>query len=282
MQNNISYASRLITLAVLICALALASAVSAGRESGALESFRQKRLPKIVPSSLLSLVEKRVKEQPGISPKELAAYANSILAHEGFNYEFDLCEVVGKSKRESSTPGTSLPKTYLLPMTSVKGEKITFRIADENREGLCGQCYFSIPCFNVTRRDMLMVSKGRQYRLKRSEQMYLDEMSLVDETMKRALRTWQVPYATVPVGISHDGKKLYLNLTYDAEDVVFGKLVLEISETGLRIEARDEVNVKEGEWIKEHPTDPKNAYLSFMRFRVGNQSYIIRFSAPCT
>jgi hypothetical protein len=285
MRANISYALRFILLFLVVCAFVLGSVVCAKRESGAHKSSEQKNLPKIVPSSLLSLVARRKKEQPGISPKELVAYANMILAHEGFDYEFDLCEVaVGAGKPGVNAPGTSPPKTYLLPMTSVNGEKITFRIAGgDNMEGLCGQCFFRIPCLNVTRQDMLIVSKGRQYHLKRSKQMLLDEMSLVDDTMKRALRTWQVPYDAVPVGISQDGRKLYLDLTYEGkDDDAFGKLILEISETGLRIEARDEVKLKEGEWIKEHPTDPKNAYLSFMRFRVEGQTYIVRFSAPCT
>jgi hypothetical protein len=282
MQKNISYQPRLISICVLMCALVLSGVASAQREVGARQPAAQKRLPRIVPSSLLSLLERRIKEQPGLSPQELAAYANSILAHEGFNYKFDLCEIARKGEPDASKPGASQPKTFLLPMTSVEGEKLTFRITGENPEGLCGQCYFSIPCLNVTGRDMLMVSKGRQYRLKRSEQMYLDEMSLVDETMNRALRTWQVPYETSPLGISPDGRKLYLDLTYDAEDKGLAKLVLEISETGLRVAAREELNLKEGELIEEHPTDPKNSYLSFMRFRVGDQSYIIRFSAPCT
>jgi hypothetical protein len=280
MRKNISST---ISIFVLICALlALAGAVSAKREAGAHQASAQKHLPKIVPSSLLSLVAREMREHPGMSPKELAAYANAILPHIGFNYEFDLCEIVGKANLDGSTLGNSQRKTYLLPMTQSSGGAITFRIDDENLEGLCGECFFRIACLNVTRRDLLMISKGRRYRLKRSKQMALDEMSLVDETMKRALRTWQVPYQSVPLGISQDATKLYLELRDEGERDVFEKLALEISETGLRIQARDEVNLKEGEGIEQHPIDPKNAYLSFMRFRIGDQSYIIRFSGPCT
>jgi hypothetical protein len=281
MPKNISYAQRLISPLVLVCVLVLAGAVCAERESGRLASTAQKRPPKIVPSSLLTFIERRAQEQPGISPKELAAYANTILAHEGFNYEFDACEIGRAGKHGVDAPGASEGQTYLLPMTSVKGEKITFRVASVNMEGLCGECFFRIPCLKVTKRDMLMVSKGRRYSLKRSHQMRLDEMSLVDETMKRVLLTWQVPYQTVPLGVSEDGRKLYLNLTY-RENEAKEKLVLEISETGLRIEARDALGLKKGEWIEEHPKDPKNSYLSFMRFQAGGQSYIIRFSGPCT
>ena len=37
-----------------------------------------------------------------------------------------------------------------------------------------------------------------------------------------------------------------------------------------------------GKEIEDHPTDPKNAYLTFIRFSAGDKTYIIRFSAPCT
>jgi hypothetical protein len=279
MRNNISYA---ISIFVLICALALAGVASARREAGALAASEQKHLPKIIPSSLLSLVAREIREHPGMSPKEAAAYANTLLPHVGFNYHFDLCEIIGKRAGDGSFPDTTSPKTYLLPMTQTGGRRITFRIENEYPEGLCGVCFFRIACLNVTKRDMLVVSKGRRYRLKRSKQMALDEMSLVDNSMKRALRTWQIPYQGVPVGISQDAKKLYLDLRGDGESDLFKQFVLEISETGLRIAARDEVNVKAGEWIEQHPTDPRNAYLSFMRFRAGDQSYIVRFSGPCT
>src|SRR2546423_3916618 len=140
MRTNISYARRFILLFLVICAPMLGSVVSAKRESGAHASSEQKNLPKIVPSSLLSLVARRKKEQPGISPKELAAYANMILAHEGFNYEFDLCQMVGAKPRDYA-PSTSKPKTYLLPMSATNGNQITFRIVEDDMGGMCGECY---------------------------------------------------------------------------------------------------------------------------------------------
>jgi hypothetical protein len=38
----------------------------------------------------------------------------------------------------------------------------------------------------------------------------LEEIELVDETMKRVIRKWEVPNETYPVGISADGRTLYL------------------------------------------------------------------------
>jgi hypothetical protein len=38
----------------------------------------------------------------------------------------------------------------------------------------------------------------------------LEEIELVDETMKRVIRKWEVPNETYPLGISADGRTLYL------------------------------------------------------------------------
>lgn len=270
----------------MLCALAMGSVLCAKRESGS-ASFDQKRAPQIVPSPLSKLVVGKIKEQPDINPKELAAYANTILAQEGFDYDFDLCEVVNK-KYPRSMSGALSPKVYPVHMMKIDGGKVNFRISDERLEGMCSECFIRIPCLNVTRRDMLLVIKGHQYHLKRPKTFALDEMSLVDNTMKKVLRTWHVPYQGVPVGVSEDGTRLYLDLRLhvaletDFEQNKLNELVLEVSETGLRIAARDEVKSEQGELIEEHPVDPHNSYLSFERFRVGDQSYIIRYSGPCT
>ena len=43
-----------------------------------------------------------------------------------------------------------------------------------------------------------------------------------------------------------------------------------------------EVAAGGGEWIEEHPKDTRDDYLSFMRFRAGGGSRVIRFNGPCT
>lgn len=245
-------------------------------------SAGQDNFSKLVPSPLSGLLKKRMEEQPEISSQELAAYANTVLAQEGFDYEFDICEFIRDKQDPQNISEEVLRKTYPLPMTQTNGERITFQAFTDGFGGLCGECFSQIPCLRVTRHDLLVVSEGKQYLLKRPKSFGLDEMSLVDDTMKKSLRTWEVPRQSIPIGVSEDGTKLYLELGYKFEESVSRKLVLEVSETGLRIRAANEVNAQEGERIKNYPTDPKNSYLSFERFRVGDRSYIIRFTAPCT
>jgi hypothetical protein len=46
----------------------------------------------------------------------------------------------------------------------------------------------------------------------------LEEIELVDETMKRVIRKWEVPNETYPVGISADGRTLYLPVEFTEGD----------------------------------------------------------------
>lgn len=228
-------------------------------------------------STIFTDLRNKMKEQPGISPKDLAAYANNLLDKKGFDYNFDVCEIFKRRNYNSITPR----KFRSYEMTQADGKKITFKFAVESSEdGMCGECFSNIPSLQVTKKEMLIVAEGKRYRLKRPTAFLLDEVELVDETMKKVLRTWQIPYQTIPIGISEDGTKLYLDVNTEDE---LNALVLEMSESGsIQFKARSDVNLRQGEWIAVHPKDPHNAYLSFMRFHIGSKSYIIRFSAPCT
>jgi len=141
---------------------------------------------------------------------------------------------------------------------------------------MCGECFFSLPVTKVTKREIELVTSGKKYLPVRPPSFHLDEMSLVDQSMRKVLRTWQVPDQGEPLGVSSDGTKLYLETAIES-------LILEISESSsMRILAREEVKLPKGETVQKHPTDPKNAYLSFMRFRFGGRSLVIRYSEPCT
>ena len=244
-----------------------------------LVAAQQNQAPIIRPSNILDAASNKVKNQPNISARELAAYANKLLAEKGFDYEFDVCEIIGLARlRRIALPSTI---TYSYAMTQVVGGKITLTFTSRNPgAGACGECFSQIPILQITQQEMVVVSEGKRYRLRRPADFGLDEAALVDETMKKVLRTWQLPYQTVPEGISADGTKIYLAL-YPEQ---LNSIVLELSEDGkAQFKARSDVNLQGGgENIENHPKEPGNDYLMFMRFNVGGKKYIIKYSAPCT
>lgn len=231
--------------------------------------------PVVVSSSnIVQELAERKKKQPAITSRELAVIANELLEKRGFDYMFNVCDALYMRK------STDLTANYEWPLTS--GAKRNFRFTVfSSAEALCGECGQSrLPSVQVTKKEMVLVAEGKRYRVRRPASFYLDEVELVDPTLKKVLRTWQQPYEAIPVGISRDGKKLYLDLWTEYH---LDGLVLELSETGtLAFRDRTEAQMVEGNLIEDHPKDPNNAYLTFIRFDAGDKTYIIRFSAPCT
>jgi hypothetical protein len=226
-------------------------------------------------SNILQELAERKKKQPAVTSRELAVIGNELLEKRGFDYMFDVCDILPKHSRTSTT---AISASHTLSLTNGAKRSFRFTVAGDG-EGLCGECMSLVPAVQVTAREMVLISEGKRYRVRRPASFILDEAELVDASMKKVLRTWQLPYQTFPLGISPDGAKLYLEFRQDELD----GLVLELSENGaLAFRDRTEVKLVEGKPIEDHPKDPNNAYLSFKRFDTGNKTYLIRFSAPCT
>jgi hypothetical protein len=226
-------------------------------------------------SPIVGEIVVRRQQQTAISTAELARFANQLVEQKGFDYQFDVCDIVPGRKFTAPT------KKVRLPLTLTDGKKLSFNVeVESNEESFCGECFSYLPSRQVLKIEMLLIANGKQYRVRRPASLQLDEAFLVDATMKTVLRTWQVPFQTVPIGISPDGKKLYVGLWVGLVD----ELVLELSEDGgLVFRDRAEIHLeKEPNWIDNFPKDPSNDYLSFVRFQVGDKSYIVRFTAPCT
>jgi hypothetical protein len=237
---------------------------------------------RIVQTSYLKMVAEKLK-QPGVTSENAAEYANSLLAIHGFNYYFDACPVVRANPHPQSIGDDyGVGKIYNYSFVQTNGRRIKMEIMGDPTEALCGECEFSIPLLRVTRRQLLVVSDGGQYLVRRPSGFFLKEISLVDRSMKRVIRTWEVPLDTQLAGISEDGTKIYVELLNNYSEDLFKKIVIEVSGSTVRFRALSQVAGRDGEFVKNHPTDPHNAYLAFKRFRVGNKQYIIRYDLPCT
>src|SRR5205085_10766244 len=151
----------------------------ATKEIIARKSSKQERTLKIVPSQLLDIILEETKKRPDITAKEAARYANTLLSQHGFNYEFDACPIVKADRRPRNVPGSNgLARAYRFPMTQADGRKIFFQFISDPMDELCGSCEFIIPAMRVTRREILLVSEGKQYLLKRPPGFIVKEMDL--------------------------------------------------------------------------------------------------------
>jgi hypothetical protein len=266
----------------LLCALPVApQSAENGRRSGA---SLPRRAPKIRAATVLEDLLERKKQRPRTSPRELAAYGNALLREQGFNYMFDACDILKANGRdgESNSPSTGALLTYAYKLTRADGRRMNFDILSHDNEGggMCGECFFAIPALRVTKTEMVVRAEGGTYRLRRPKEFVLDDAALVDRSLRRVLRTWQMPFGTAPSGISPDGMKLYVDFY---KGLAPGELLLELSDDGtVKFRARDEVRMPEGEWITDFPKDPRNDYLSYLRFKTGGKTYVVKFTGPCT
>lgn len=228
-------------------------------------------------SNVIIAVSERARKEPSLRPEQLAAYGNDLIATKGFDYQLSLCNMLTQRERNPTEPGEIVRNRQ---MTLADGGRRTFSLTIENPyNALCGECWVSIPSLQVTSKEITLIAEGKRYRVRRPPSFILEEANLVDETLKKVSRTWQMPYQGWPTGVSADGTKLYLDF-YGGSDL--DSLVLELSENGPpQFRDRAVMQSSEGEFI-DHPRDPKNGYLSFMRFRVAEKTYRVKFTAPCT
>jgi hypothetical protein len=158
---------------------------------------------------ILEEVAQRRKSQPAITSTELALFANQLVEQHGFDYMFDVCDILPKALTKTDTR-TDTSATHTLSLTNGQKRGFKFNVMDDEG-GMCGECFSLVPSAQVTKSEIVLVADGKRYRVRRPASFILDEVELVDAGMKKVQRTWQLPYQTIPVGISTDGTKLYLN-----------------------------------------------------------------------
>jgi len=243
-------------------------------------------------------VRRFIDGHPGASAERITAYANSALQKYGYIYQFHSCDFLDSQKLEPLNQGhdPSVNSIYSLPFDLATGGRRAFKIHVWDI-GPCSYCYALIPTLSLSAQKILAVLNGKKYLLKKPTEFRLEEMELVDETMKRVIRKWEVPGETYyPIGVSAGGRTLYLPIEFtesdhDANGWLLWKegrrsypaSVLAISPTGIRFEvAAKALAGQESEEILDFPKDPDNAYLAYRRFRVKGKTHIIRYSGTCT
>lgn len=245
----------------------------------------------IKPSNLsVELMEKK-QANPKMSAKDLAEFGNSLIKLKGFNFDVDVANLVeqklelNEAKKIAGDNEIDSVVAFNHSFTLMDGTKKTFNLTAPGFDSCCcGYYYASFPVSQITDKQLTVISNGKPYVIKRTKEIaFSQEHLLVDnQTMKKTIRKWQVPFETSPYGISQDGSKLYI------EDE--SELLLEISETGLiQFVAKDSSNIiTGGKDLREQPATKvgeaifKSGEDGFMKFTSGSKSFIVVFQYVCT
>src|SRR5262245_29291326 len=171
------------------------------------------------PPKLEEEVQRFIKKRPRLSAEKITTYANSVLQRSGYLYEFEIRDLIQNNKLllVDSERNTDESKLYLMPF-GLEGEAPRSFQIWVNLVGLCDENFAPLSVIKVTSQNISAVLDGQKYLLKRPAGFLLEEMELVDETMKTGIRKWEVPIQTWPVGISADGQTLYLPIWFTESD----------------------------------------------------------------
>ncbi len=235
---------------------------------------------KISRTTYLDDVLPKYMKERRLADEQIAAYANTLLDGNGFDYSFDACSIV-KSNRKPRVIHNEYGEleVYKYSFKRADGRLLITEFLGNPKWGLCSQCQFEIPLLRISKASFVVVVDGQKYLLKRPPKFYTEEIALVDSSLRHVLQTWEVPVDTGPIGISSDGKRVYVELPTENDEL--RRLVLEVSEDGLRFRTRAQIE-KQTQRVIQHPRDPNVSYRTFTSFRVGHRSFILRYDYPCT
>ncbi len=231
-------------------------------------------LPKVVPSSLIADLVTLSGKKPGVGLAAIVKFANEKLSTDGYEFEVDPCDI-GSMVTPEKYPGENGGVYSIYTAITRSGKEQKF-LADEPHAAPCG-CWLNLPIKSATPKRLVINSETGSFELVVPKELLLEEVDLVDRSLRKSVRTWIVPSGGPPDGISMDGKKLYFRIEEQP-------LLLEISETGnLRIIPRnDKTVIAKFVDLKKFPTDPKNDYLGYRSFSNGKQKFTLKFSHVCT
>ena len=232
----------------------------------------------IEPAEVVNALVKKRNQVPGISTERLVAYGNALITNRGYDFSFNACEIAKANKADESFGDELRPFRYKL--RDLTGKNITFQIMNRYFEQPCG-CGFDIPVFQVTDKEITVRADGKPTKLIRPKEFALDEVELVDRSLKKSLRKWYMPSDDIPFGISRDGKKIYIGAGYD--DFSIENIALEVAENGVvKYVPRNSADIiGNGKELTKNAKDFANG-VGYMRFTPGNLNYFVKFSYPCT
>ena len=230
-------------------------------------------LPKVLPSLLVKDVNARSTSNPKIEASELAAYANGKLKQNGYGFEVDPCDLKTETTK-ISFPGDDGGVFHIYRLKNSAGGYESF-MAREPGDAPCG-CWLNLPVTKAGKSVLNIVADKSVLSVQTPKDLIIEDVELVDISLRKIVRKWLVPQGGGPDAISTDGLKLYFETGIDA-------LYIEITEDGsLQFVPKSSLTIiSKHTDLKKFPHDPNNAYLSFRKFSNGKRLLIVKFSEVC-
>ena len=132
-------------------------------------------IPTIRPSNIITILQNKKTKNPTISNKQLAKFGNRLLKSKGLNFTFSW-DPKGKTN-EANLRKVDYDKLtpFFYKFTRTDGKLTEFRLLNRDFGHPCFSI-IDIPITQVSERAMTVISGGKQIRLKRPKDFYLEEV----------------------------------------------------------------------------------------------------------
>lgn len=227
-------------------------------------------------SDVFQLLAEKKSANPKIKSGELTRFANELLGQKGLNYEFELdpsvCRVVAERRKKlKSGESNKVGGKFLLKPK--EGNPTNIFIPDILVTP-CGKCFATMPVVAADENEIIVLIQKRNVGFLREDGLVLNEIVLLDnKDTNKINRRWKTPFRTIPLGVSLDGKRLYLPLPNNNLDelalIVYENGVVEFVERGAA-ELNDEA-------IQSSHTAP----FKLASFGTDDKKRVLRYAENC-
>lgn len=250
----------------------------------AADKFASRNKPIITPSNVTEKLESIKQSNPKTSSRELAKYGNDLINKTGFDFSFYTCEIaeVNKEKGERYDGENLIPFDY--PFEDLSGKNRTYQIMSKDNAHPC-DCVYKIPLTKAAKNELTIIDDGKPISVKHLEKYNIEYAELVTKDLKKFVRRWYKPFEIQPFGISKDGTKIYVETSYNDDDLLNKEgLLLEISEKGtFQFVLKNNPNIiSKQKLIENYPKDETNDYFGYLKFTDGKIEHILKITFPCT
>jgi hypothetical protein len=235
---------------------------------------------KISESGLTGEIRSMRSRKPQLSPEDLAAAADDLLAKHGIGYRFSFddvtCERLRRAQAQQKDP--SAPVKFSATLKSVGGDSATLSLPSlDLASEQCGGCQARLPVLQITEGDFVTIIQGRNIKFHLPKNFISNIVVLYDSAeANRVERTWRVPFRSMPIGISHDGEALYLAFP-ESELADLALVVYEEGVFGIitRAEAEDGGKGKKVAAARDQTGEQR------IRFDRWGRSYVVGYRTSC-
>lgn len=237
----------------------------------------------VTASDSLEELKKVKSSNPNMTAQDLSEKGDSLIAAKGLNFVFsfnsELCQKVTEAVQKQKDK--SNPIRLNAQINSVEGDIASISLPEIKFDsGGCGKCFVRMPLVEFNEKEFVTFIQDRSVRFYTPKNINYEEINLVEtQNPLKVIRTWKVPFRSMPLAISDDGKMIVLDLPSSE----LKEIALLIYDDGtFRFYPKKDLDLSaKSEILKEVPGQTESAKTSFIKFIKGEQQHILKFNKNC-